>query len=182
MKNNYIDDFEWFDDWCEHHYYLMEKEDYPELVEHCRERLRCDPRDAHGVEALAEALLLNNQCQESIEMLTPYYMKDPEHPLYAHAILDALFAMGKSVADFPWKTMPKIFELSEDVLDRCYEYLKPKRKPRSVTDLYVWLMPDGYIHFAEEDLLQAFKADDRFNVACDNEYDAGISIARKQHK
>jgi len=32
----YEDEFEEFDIWCEQHVELMEKEDYPALVEHCR--------------------------------------------------------------------------------------------------------------------------------------------------
>lgn len=180
MTTATIDDFEQFDAWCEHHYSLMGDRNYPELVDLCRERLARDPEDGHAVEALAEAYLLNNQGQDSIEMLTPYYIENPEHPLYAHAILDTLFSMGKCIEDFPWKVQPYVLELTKAVLDKYYQYLKPKRKPRSVTDLFYTYIGDGYLHFTDEDLLQALMDDGRFVVTCDNMWEPGISVVRKQ--
>jgi len=183
MKDNCIDEFEWFDEWCDLHYELIEHKKYPELVEHCRKRFERDPQDEHGVEALAEALVLNKQYQESIDMLTPRYMKDPEHPLYEHAILDALFGMGKSTEDFSWKLKPKVSEISQDTLNVCFDYLKPKRKPRSVSDMYImFIIGGGYVRFTEDELFQALIDDKRFYVSCDNVYEEGISIVRKQEK
>ncbi len=159
---------------------MMDRENYPGLVKHWREVLARDPSDMNAVLALAEAFILNKQYQDSIDMVTPYYMEDPKFIWYANAILDALFAMGKTPQDFPWKSEPLIFELTTDILDACHRYLKPKRRPRSVTDLYVFFMPDGYLHFTDEDLLQALMADERFIVTCDNTCEEGISVVRKQ--
>ena len=180
MKNMTLKDFEQVEAAIEERCELLDNKNYPGLVQHSRERLARDPEDGPAVEALAEAFLLNNQAQDSIDMLTPYYMKDQEHPLYVDAILDALFALGKTVQDFPWKSEPLILELTKDVLDKYYKYLKPKRNPRSVIDLFFTHIADGYIHFTGEDLLQAFIADDRFFVTCDNPYESGISVVRKQ--
>jgi hypothetical protein len=159
---------------------LLDSENYPGLVQHRREVLARDPGDVNAVLALAEAFVLNSQYQDSIAMLTPYYMETPEESLYAHAILDALFAMGKTAQDFSWKSEPLILELTADILDTCHRYLKPKRRPRNVTDLYYLCMPAGYLHFTEEDLLRALKGDGRFIVTCDNPYGSGISVVRKQ--
>jgi len=176
-----MNEFEWFDLWCERHSRLMEEENYTQLVECCRERFERDPSDLHAVEALAEAYVLNNQNQDAIDMLTPYYMKDPEHPLYEHALLDALLAMGKRIEDFPWKTPPKVLNLTKDVVDACYMHLKPKRKPRTAFDLLFMFMGNAYLLFTEEDLLDALTADERFVVS----HDGGppeISVLRKRQK
>lgn len=181
MRQDGMNEFEWFDLWCERHAHLMEKEDYVQLVECCRERYDRARDDLHAVEALAEAYVLNNQNQDAIDLLTPYYMKDPEHPLYAHAILDALFAMGKQVEDFPWKTPPKVLPLTREILDVCYAHLKPKRRPRTPFDLLFMFMGSAYLLFTEEDLLEALASDNRFVVS----HDGGIpeiSVARKRRK
>lgn len=176
-----MNDFEWFDLWCERHSHLTEEEDYGRLVECCRERFDRAPDDIHAVEALAEAYVLNNQNQDAIDLLTPYYMEDPEYPLYAHAILDALLAMGKRIDDFPWKAPPKVLSLTKDVLDACYVHLKSKRQPRTACDLLFMFMGTFYLLFSEKDLLQALASDDRFVVS----HDGGIpeiSVARKREK
>lgn len=165
MKADDVNEFEWFDVWCELYSHLLDKKDYPQLVQCCKQRLDRDPEDAHAVEALAEAYLLNHQQQAAIDMLTPYYMRDPEHPLYAHAILDALLAMGKKVEDFPWRTHPEVLALNADILDACYAFLKPKRSPRTLFDLRYLFMGKAYLLFTEEDLMQALLADGRFVVS-----------------
>ena len=171
MKTDDMNEFEWFDLWCEQHSHLLEKKDYPQLVQCCRHRRDRDPEDAHAVEALAEAYLLNHQQQDAIDMLTPYYKRDPEHPLYAHAILDALLAMGKRVEDFPWRTPPQVLSLNADILDACHAFLKPKRTPRTLFDLRYLFMGRAYLLFSEEDLMQALLTDGRFIVS----HEAGLT-------
>ena len=181
MEQDEMNEFEWFDLWCERHAYLMEKQDYGKLVQCCRERYDRHHDDPHAVEALAEAYVLNDQNQDAIDMLTPYYMKEPDHPLYAHAILDALLAMGKRIEDFPWKTPPKVLPLTKEVLDACYAHLKSKRLPRTPFDLLFMFMGSYYLLFSEDDLFEALSADDRFVVS----HDGGlpeISVAKKQKK
>jgi len=180
MNNITLEHFEQIEADVEECCKLLDSKNYPGLVQHWREVLARDPGDVNAVLALAQALVLNSQYQDSIAMLTPYYMETPEESLYAHAILDALFAMGDTAQDFSWKSAPLIVELTADILDTCHRYLKPKRKSRSVTDLYFSCMPAGYIHFTEEDLLRALMGDARFVVTCDNTYESGISVVRKQ--
>ncbi|MBT7066175.1 MAG: hypothetical protein HN919_07715 [Verrucomicrobia bacterium] len=181
MKNITLEHFEQIEVDVEECCNFLDTENYPGLVQHWRDILARDPSDVNAVLSLAEAFVLNSQYQDAITMLTPYYTQTPEQSLYAHAILDALFAMGKTSQDFSWKSEPLILELTADILDTCHRYLKPKRKPRSVTDLYFFSMPSGYLHFTDEDLLQALIDDERFVVTCDNTYESGISVVRK-HK
>ena len=179
MKDSDIDDCEWFDCWCDRHFHLMEKKDYAALVLCCQERLDRDHDDLHAVEALAEAYGLNNQHQAAIDMLTPYYKQDPDHPLFAHAILKALIATGRTIKDFPWVTIPEVRVLGADILEACYEHLKVKRKPRTTFDLYYMLTGDAFLLFSEEELLQAILSDRRFIVS-DPEGMAEISVVRNK--
>jgi hypothetical protein len=181
MRDDDMNDFEWFDLWGEQYSHLMEEKDYPGLVQCCRERLDRDPADLHAVEALAEAYILNNQHQVAIDMLAPYYKRDPEHPLFAHAILDALFAMGKKVEDFSWTTPPEVLALNGGILDECYAHLKPKRSPRSLFDLRYLFMGRAYLLFSEEDLLQALLSDGRFLVS-NQEGLPEVSVVRQRRK
>jgi hypothetical protein len=181
MHADDMNDFEWFDLWCEQHSHLMEEKDYPGLVQCCRQRLDRDPDDLHAMEALAEAYVLNNQHQEAIDMLAPHYKRTPGHPLFAHAILDALLAMGKKVEDFPWTTRPEVLALNGGILDECYAHLKPKRSPRSLFDLRYLFMGRAYLLFSEEDLLQALLSDGRFIVS-NQECLPEVSVVRQRRK
>ena len=80
--DGFLDDFDWFDGWCEAHFYLLEQKNYAGLVECCEQRLKRDPDDPHAVEALAEAHILNGQPQRTLALVTPYYEHEPDHPLY----------------------------------------------------------------------------------------------------
>jgi hypothetical protein len=181
MGQDEMNAFERFDLWCERHAYLRAEQDYGQLVECSRERYDRDHGAPQAVEALAGAYVLNNQNQDAVDMLTPYYMKEPDHPLYAHAILDALLAMGKRVEDFPWKTPPKVLPLTKEVLDVCYAHLKPKRLPRTPFDLLFMFMGSNYLLFSEDDLVEALSVDDRFVVSNDGGLPE-ISVARKRRK
>jgi hypothetical protein len=173
-----FDDVEWFDDWCERASKLSDEEDYARLVECCRERFERNRDDLYGVEALAEAYVLNNQGQDAIDLLTPYYMNDPDEPTFEHAILDALLAIGKRVEDFPWKVPPGVIPLTQEFIDACYEYLKPKRRPRPAYELLYRNIGSAYLLFSEDDLVAALSADRRFLVTKDWG-SADISVVRK---
>jgi hypothetical protein len=65
-------------------------------------------------------------------------------------------------------------------VDACYEFLKSKRKPRSVSELYTRFVMEGYLLFKEEDLLKALSEDSRFVVEdADAERFAKIRLAGK---
>ena len=62
------------------------------------------------------------------------------------------------------------------VADVCHEYLRPKRKPRSVLDLYTQLAMEAYTAFTEGDLLMFLKSEGRFIVEGETPWGSGISV------
>ena len=89
--------------------------------------------------------------------------------------------MGKNEDDFDWTEKPVILRMSDDILNICYEYLKPKRKPRSIIELHTEFVMKGYLLFTSEDLFKGLVQDPRFIV--DN-LDAGplfaeVRVARR---
>jgi hypothetical protein len=89
----------------------------------------------------------------------------------SHVILDALYALGKTEDDFDWVQKPVILRMSTEIVDACYEFLRPKRKPRTINELYIPFVMKGYLLFTEDDLLKALLEDSRFVV---EEADAGL--------
>ena len=57
-----------------------------------------------------------------------------------------------------------MFRLDQVLLDRCYRYLKPKRRPRSVDELRAQLSNEGCCVFTDAELRGFLKADSRFIV------------------
>ena len=179
----YEDEFEELDIWCEQHVELMEKEDYPALVEHCRRHATKYPDDPYAQIFLGQACILNREYQKTIDLLTPYHRRDPVNMDYHHVILDALFAMGKTEDDFEWTENPEILRMSDSILDSCFNFLKPKRKPRTVSELYIEFIPKGYLLFCEDDLLGALLRDKRFAVTNAHEGPfAKVQVVRKGRK
>ena len=82
--------------------------------------------------------------------------------------------LGKDEAHFDWLEAPEVSRLTAAVVETCYDYLKPKRKPRSVWDLYAHLGDGSYCAFSENDLLEALGQDGRFTV----DMDADIYVRR----
>jgi len=109
------------------------------------------------------------------------HRKYPDHPDIHHTLLDALFGAGKDENEFDWIEKPVVIRLSNEVLSECYSYIKPKRKPRSVEDVYDIFLLRGYLRFTSQDLLKAMKADQRFIfvTSADEPYNAEIRARRK---
>jgi len=164
---NESDDFE---EW-ETDYELREKEDWPGLVEYCKQRAERLPDDPYAQFYLGEAYILNGEYEKAIEFLSKHHKHHPDNPDYHHVILDALYALGKTEDDFDWVQEPVILKMSTEILDACYEFLRSRRKPRSVNELYTRFVMEGYLLFTEEDLLNALLGDSRFVV---ENADAGL--------
>lgn len=162
---NSVDSIEAWDAWCEADYYLLEEEDYAGLIEHRRARAERRPDDPYAQSALGQAYVLNGEYQKAIDFLSDHYRGFPENTDYEHTILDALFALGRDENDFDWVEKPVVVRLTQEVLDACYDYLKPKRKPRSGGELYLELITKGYLLFDERQLIEALKADERFSTS-----------------
>ena len=50
------------------------------------------------------------------------------------------------------------------VLDACHDYLRPKRKPQEMFEIYAEMSRSGYAMFSAEELLDALTRDPRFVV------------------
>ncbi len=73
--------------------------------------------------------------------------------------------------------------MSTEISDACYEFLRSKRKPRSVNELYTRFVMEGYLLFTEDDLLKALSKDSRFVVEdTDSGLFAEVRVARKARR
>ena len=157
--------------------------DYPGLVAHCQAEVSRCPEDLHAVERLGEALVLDGEFEKAIAFLEPYHRNHPSIEAFSHQILDALYALGRSDNDFQWTAKPVIFEIGSEVADFCYEYLRPKRLPRTVGDLYCQLIMRAYLKFTEDQLEALLLQDLRFTVdPFDKLLGARVSVARESRR
>jgi tetratricopeptide (TPR) repeat protein len=160
---------------------LREAEDYPGLVRYCKRRADRFPDDPYSQFYLGEAYVLNGEYEKAVEFLSKHHRKQPDNIDFQHVILDALFALGKTEDDFDWTEKPVILRMSDDILNICYEYLKPKRKPRSIIELYTEIVMKGYLLFTAEDLFKGLVQDQRFIVDNLDEgpFFAEVRVARR---
>jgi tetratricopeptide (TPR) repeat protein len=165
------------------HQKLIDNEDYTGLVQFCKHIAERNPGDLYAQYHLGNAYVLNGEYKKAIEFMAEHHKKHPWNPDYYHVILDSLFALDKTEDDFHWKEKPKILRISTEILDSCYEFLKRKRKPRSVMELYTRFVTEGYLLFSEKDLLKALLNDDRFKIdKPESEFWAEVSVMRKKRK
>ena len=170
--NNYPNDFEIAEIYSE----LIASEDYQELVYLCESESKRHPDDPYTQYHLGNAYVLNGEFKKAIEHMTPHLKIFPDNPDYQNVILDALFMTGRSEADFDWIVKPSIIRINAESLNSLYKYLLPKRKPRSIYDVYIHFVMEGYVCFTEKELLQALEKDSRF-VMEPMEY---VRVARKK--
>ena len=181
--DDYDDDFDDFEDW-EPYAELLEKKDYPGLVQYCEQRAIQRLDDLYAQFYLGDAYFLNGEYERAIKFMSEHHRKYPWNEDYQHVILDALYALGKNENDFDWVEKPVILRMSDDIVDSCHKFLKPKRKPRSITEIYLEFVPKGYLLFTEEDLFNALLVDKRFIIEYpyeDSLY-AKVSVVRKRRK
>ncbi len=114
------------------------------------------------------------------DLLSEPHRQNPGAEELHYVTLDALFAQGKDENDFDWVERMPVYRLDRGVLDRCHAFLKPKRKPRSVHDLYTELVLDGYCLFTAEELLGVVRGDERFVVEEEDLRSPGIRARRKR--
>ena len=159
---------------------LRDEENYPGLVEYCKQRAERLPDDPYAQYYLGEAYVLNGEYEKAIEFLSEHHRRHPDNLDFQYVILDALFAWGKTDDDFDWVQRPAILRMSSEILDACYEFLKLKRKPRAVSEIHGRFLLEGYLLFTEEDLLKALSADGRFIVEdADADVFAKVRVAGK---
>jgi tetratricopeptide (TPR) repeat protein len=172
-------DFEDGEFYCQ----LLETEDYPRLVRYCEQIAAEFPDDLYAQYHLGNAYFLNGEYDKAIILMNEQHKKYPWNPDFHYVILDSLFAAGKNEDDFIWIQKPTILRMSKRIVDACYEFLKYKRKPRSLIDLYTNFISEGYLLFSEDDLLEGLLNDQRFVVdKSANDLRTLISVVRKKRK
>ena len=175
----YEDDFESWEPLVE----FREKKDYAGLVEYCKHRAERFPNDLYAQFYLGEAYVLNGEYEKAIEFLSHHHRKHPWNIDFQYVILDALFGLGKNENDFDWVEKPVVMRMSDEILDACYNFLKPKRKSRSVLDIHTNFITRDYLLFTENDLFKALTEDDRFIVEnVDQGVMAQVRVFRKKDK
>lgn len=167
-----------FEDW-EIYADFYDRQDWSGLVVYCEKEVVLDPSDLHAAERLVEAYYLNGNYEKAIEFASQIYQEYPDIPAFQDMILDALFALGKTEEDFDWIECPTVIRLSSNVANMCYDYLRPKRKPRDLYDLCLELQKQGYLAFSEHELLEFLQLDSRFIFNSDGPITTKISIRRK---
>lgn len=165
------------------HQKLIDNEDYPGLVQFCKQIAERNPGGLYAQYYLGNAYVLNGEYNKAIEFMAEHHKKHPWNPDYQHVILDSLFALGKTEDDFHWREKPEIVRMSTDIVDTCYEFLKRKQKPRSVMGLFTQFVTEGYLLFSEKDLLKALLNDERFKVdKPESEFWAEVGVKRKKRE
>ena len=154
IDDDVVEECEWFDEYVEGCCQLTDRQDYAGLMRLCRQRLERFPDDHGAALDVADAYVQAGQFEEAIAFVRPYYEADPEDFDFQHCILAALAGMGKAWEEFPWKSPLPVVKMSRGVLDECYRFLLPKRKPRSVWELYERFITRGHLLFSQDDLLR----------------------------
>jgi hypothetical protein len=167
-----------FESWEDIHDF-HERRDFEGLVLYCEDDVRQYPDDLYAAERLADAYVLNGDYEKAIEFGTRMHRDYPEVSCFQHHILDALFAIGKSEDDFDWVARPTVVRLSSNVADRCFEFLRSKRKPRELYDLQLEIWHDEYLAFTDEEMLAYLREDPRFVIVGDHPATAEITVARR---
>jgi tetratricopeptide (TPR) repeat protein len=182
-KDNNVE-VEYAEDWEDDHYYY-DKQDWKGLLKLRERYAKLNENDLYAQWRLGEAYILNGEYQKAIEILSNLHIKYPDFLDVQYSILDALFALNKTEKDFKWIERPTVILLDKDILDRCYDYLKNKRKPRTISDLYSgFVMLQGYVRFSEKEIFESLVTDGRFIVDGDGEYtfDTKVKVVLKEKR
>lgn len=158
QNEDYDDDFEEWESEAE----FFDKGDWKSLVKYRYKRALKNPDDIYCQWCLGEAYVLNEEYEKAIEFLIPLHECEPEDPNIQYSLLDALFATGKDENAVRWICPPTVLRLGEEISIFCYNFLKKKRKPRTVAEIYLEIYAEGYPAFKEEELKKHLFEDARF--------------------
>ncbi|WP_442510500.1 hypothetical protein SH528x_002125 [Novipirellula sp. SH528] len=170
-----------FESW-EDHCHFHDRRDYVGLVAYCKDEVKRSPDDLYAAERLLQASVLNGDYHDAIDFGATLERDHPGVGMFSHHILDALFALGRTEGDFAWSVHPSIIRLDRGVANDCYNFLRPKRKPRGIDDFHVELWLHDYVAFSDNELLHYLKGDPRFVVNGDSPATAEVAVARQRKK
>ncbi len=144
--------------------YYWRQGDTQGQIAHCLAILTERPNDLAIRYHLGRLYLEIGDAEKVIEVIGAAHRAYPRLLDFQDLLLDALSALGQDEADFEWATELRIFRLDGVVTDRCYEFLKRKRRPRSAFELEARLSLEGCCRFTQSELLEALARDERFIV------------------
>ena len=129
---------------------FFDREDWENLLEFQKRKAEKDPTNLQYQEKYAIALNLNEKFEETLKLLEPLYRKNYESGFGINEIMVALLGLNKTEKDFKWIKKPLILKLDEETIKLCIEFLKSKRTPISVSDIYSYLIvKSDFIYFDE---------------------------------
>lgn len=144
---------------------IYSKQDWADLVRVRERQLSRHPDDVHVRLSLAEALLLCDQPERALEVAGRCHEQEPDDPWIEDTVLEALFALGRTEADFSWcGPTPEVHRLDDRFLERLHERLRADAEPREVGLLFYELCDEAFTAFDPEELLAALRADPRFRL------------------
>ena len=132
---------------------LYDQEDWIGLLDLHKGRAEKDPTDLQRQEKYAIALNLNNKYEETIKLLEPLYRKNYKIGFGVSEIMEALLGLNKNEDDFDWIIKPNILKLDEETINLCAEFLKRKRKPRPISEIFSHLLVKAdFLYFNADSL------------------------------
>jgi len=180
-SDNELPENQWHENqWIDIEDELWAKEDFEALIRLHQKQLADCPEDNFALFSLAQAYFFNYDYDKALETLHHLHRKTPDDPDVLYFIIEALLASGKTEDAFDWALKPEILNLTENVMDTCYNMLKPGYKACSIDHLYNIFYEKGYLMFTQEQLLAALADDGRFLVTHPESPDqAEVEIARQ---
>lgn len=151
-----------FEPW-EEEYECFNNNDFLRLVEIRTRDLMKDKTDFELKIRLCEAYYLNEEYKRAFSGYSKLYNEDSENYDVIYGLIDCMKKLKIDINDFEWKKKPEILT-AEEGLEESYMFMKRKRKPRSVTELYLRLYGHVYLGFTEKELLARLLKDQRFVI------------------
>lgn len=181
-QDEYEEEYDDMEEWETDADFFAQK-DWAGLVEYRRQKAKRYPDDPYYQWSLGEAYVLNKEYEKAISFLNDLHKKYPDDLDIQYSLLDALFAIRKDETAINWIIKPEILRLDKDTLDYCYNFLRTKRKPRTVHELHTELYCEGYPVFDEHQLMDFLLSDNRFVVkgSTDKSYECYVSVTRKKY-
>lgn len=123
-----------------------------------------DPKDPTTRRELGRAHLLSGEPARALETLAPLHRARPWDREVQSLMLDALFLLGRTEADYPWTAEPAVVRVTPELLDHLHRLLRHEGRPATILDLVLAATIQGHPAFQARELRDALEADPRFTV------------------
>ncbi len=113
---------------------------------------------------LGRGHLLSGEPRRALDTLAPLHRARPWDREVQFLMLDALFLLGKTEADYPWTAAPIVIRVGPELLHRFHDLLRREGRPATILDLVLAATAEGYPAFQARELRDALETDPRFTV------------------